>query len=368
MEGKSENTKLYKQLRTEHLVLKQQFEILQESFGKALDRIAELEHKPVKALKKNSELERELAKALEKIPELERKLAKALKKISELERKLAQHDNAHTPSSKKAIGQKAKSQHGKPQQNGNGKSDTAKPRGGQKGHKGATYRPAPTRFERHAPDRCPRCGMSDLTVTKTSKRNVTEIPPPQKAVTTQHVLETCSCNVCGLGGIGPEAAPPDVDADGNEAVSESPQKTGPGAALPKRGNYGMNVILKVAENFLQRMPHRMSAKSLRRHLTRMSHGTVHNILCMTGTNLDAPARQILDLIRLARVLHVDETSLSLNGKLVWVWIFFDPETGNTLFVIRPSRGGDVLREVIPEWDGTIVSDGWSPYKKYRVQQ
>ena len=143
MEGKSENTKLYKQLRTEHLVLKQQFEILQESFGKALDRIAELEHKPVKALKKNSELERELAKALEKISELERELAKALEKISELERKLAQHDNAHTPSSKKAIGQKAKSQHGKPQQNGNGKSDTAKPRGGQKGHKGATYRACP---------------------------------------------------------------------------------------------------------------------------------------------------------------------------------------------------------------------------------
>ena len=104
MEGKSENTKLYKQLRTKHLVLKQQFEILQESFGKALDRIAELEHKPVKALKKNSELERELAKALKKISELERELAKALKKISELERELAQHDNAHTPSSKKAIG------------------------------------------------------------------------------------------------------------------------------------------------------------------------------------------------------------------------------------------------------------------------
>ena len=116
------------------------------------------------------------------------------------------------------------------------------------------------------------------------------------------------------------------------------------------------------------MPHRMSAKSLRRHLTRMSHGTIHNILCMTGTNLDAPARQILDLIRLARVLHVDETSLSLNGKLVWVWIFFDPETGNTLFVIRPSRGGNVLREVISEWDGTIVSDWWGPYKKYRVQR
>ena len=87
MDGKSENTKLYKRLRTKHLVLKQQFEILQESFGRALDKIAELERRP----------------------------AKELKKISELERKLAQHDNAHTPSSKKAIGQKAKPQHGKPQ-------------------------------------------------------------------------------------------------------------------------------------------------------------------------------------------------------------------------------------------------------------
>ena len=177
MATKTDDKKLYKKTRAEYLELKQQFEILQESFGMALDKIAELERRPAKELKK--------------IPELERKLAKALKKISELERKLAQHDNAHTPSSKKAIGQKVKSQHGKPQQNGNGKSDTAKPRGGQKGHKGATYRPAPTRFERHAPDKCPRCGMSDLTVTKTSKRNVTEIPPPQKAVTTQHVQETC---------------------------------------------------------------------------------------------------------------------------------------------------------------------------------
>ena len=126
MATKTDDKKLCKKTRAEYLELKQQFEILQESFGMALDKIAELERRPAKELKK--------------IPELERKLAKALKKISELERKLAQHDNAHTPSSKKAIGQKAKPQHGKPQQNGNGKSGTAKPRGGQKGHKGSNPR------------------------------------------------------------------------------------------------------------------------------------------------------------------------------------------------------------------------------------
>ena len=129
MATKTDDKKLYKKTRAEYLELKQQFEILQESFGKALDKIAELERRPAKELKKIPELERKLAKALKKISELERKPVEALKKISELERKLAQHDNAHTPSSKKAIGQKAKLQHGKPQQNGNGKSGTAKPRG-----------------------------------------------------------------------------------------------------------------------------------------------------------------------------------------------------------------------------------------------
>ena len=137
MATKTDDKKLYKKTRAEYLELKQQFEILQESFGMALDKIAELERRPAKELKKIPELERKLAKALKKISELERKPVEALKKISELERKLAQHDNVHTPSSKKAIGQKAKSQHGKPQQNGNGKSGTAKPRGGQKGHKGS---------------------------------------------------------------------------------------------------------------------------------------------------------------------------------------------------------------------------------------
>ena len=175
--------------------------------------------------------------------------------------------------------------------------------------------------------------MSDLTVTKTSKRNVTEIPPPQKAVTTQHVQETCSCNVCGLGGIEPEAAPPDVDADGSEDVSESSQKTGPEAALPKRGNYGI-VILKVAENFLQRMP----------HSERKEPATAPD----KDVPRDSPQHSVHDRHESGRSGHKSLISYglpaccmwtdiaSLNGKLVWVWIFFDPETGNTLFVIRPT--------------------------------
>lgn len=68
------------------------------------------------------------------------------------------------------------------------------------------------------------------------------------------------------------------------------------------------------------------------------------------------------------MLHIDETSFKLNGKTVWVWIFLDPLTGNALFVIRPSRGRDVLEEVLPEFDGVIVCDGWKTYSWWRRQR
>ena len=58
----------------------------------------------------------------------------------------------------------------------------------------------------------------------------------------------------------------------------------------------------------------------------MSHGTSTTFCACrheSGRSSQALAH------RLARVLR-GQTSLSLNGKL-GVWIFFDPETGNTLF-------------------------------------
>ena len=44
------------------------------------------------------------------------------------------------------------------------------------------------------------------------------------------------------------------------------------------------------------------------------------------------------MIRRAKILHADETSIHLNGRNVWVWILYDPLTGNALYVIRDNRG------------------------------
>ena len=122
-------------------------------------------------------------KGVEEDPGVGAQAGKGVEEDLGVERKLAQHDNAHTPSSKKAIGQKVKSQHGSRSKTATAKATRQNRAEGRRDTR-SHVQARPTRFERHAPDKCPRCGMSDLTVTKTSKRNVTEIPPPQKAVTT----------------------------------------------------------------------------------------------------------------------------------------------------------------------------------------
>ena len=51
-----------------------------------------------------------------------------------------------------------------------------------------------------------------------------------------------------------------------------------------------------------------------------------------------------------------------------MWILHDPRTGYALYVIQDSRGADVLRKTLGNWNGVIVCDGWSAYKGYRVQR
>ena len=76
----------------------------------------------------------------------------------------------------------------------------------------------------------------------------------------------------------------------------------------------------------------------------------------------------MEIIRNATILHIDETSIRLNGKTIWIWIFFDPMTGATFYAIRPSRGRKVLKEILGDWKGIVVCDGWKPYAIYEVQR
>ena len=216
--------------------------------------------------------------------------------------------------------------------------------GGQKGHKGTTRKPKPTEHKRHTAKNCSRCKSENIKKKGEHIRNVTETPPPPKPVTTEHTICEYDCEDCGLKGFTPETG------------------------LPKEGEYGKNVVVETVEDYIDRLPNRKISEKAARRGVHMTAGTVHNVVKRTSTALEGPAQTILAALLACSVLNLDETSFSLKGKLVWVWIITDPITGMAAYVIRDSRGRKVLEEVLGKWAGTIVCDGWQAYAAYHIQR
>ena len=62
-------------------------------------------------------------------------------------------------------------------------------------------------------------------------------------------------------------------------------------------------------------------------------------------------------------LNIDETGHKDNGKRLWTWCF--RASLYTVFKISPSRGSDVLLEVLgQEFDGLLGCDYFGAYRKY----
>ena len=319
---------MYKDLKTENIKLKQTIEMQGQTIEMQGQTI-EMQGQTIEELKRS---------------------------VADLRRRVVRHDNYNTPpSQKKGPGwpdakknddknnknnKSAKTRHG---QVHGGAAGGKKTRGGQKGHEGRTRRPKPTEFKEHTPSACPECGSGHLSIITTEERDITRKECTVKVITTRHTINTCRCHRC----------PKDIE---------------PETGLPDKGRYDSSIIAEVADDYACRMPFRMIAERMARYGVSLSTGTAYNIMRRLGESLGTPAADIAAMIRRARILHADEMSIHLNGRNVWVWILYDPLTGNALYVIRDNRGAKVLREALGDWDGIIVCDGWTAYGKYRVQR
>ena len=278
---------------------------------------------------------------------VEEKLTVALKENEKLSRQLNYYDNANTPPSHKTLTQEKQK---KQQRDSDASVTTVKPakRGAPYGHRGVTNKPKPTEYKEHIAINCSKCGSTNLQKSEIVEiRNITEIPPPPGSITTQHIICRSNCNDCGKENI----------------VADSVKE------LPKSGNYGKNVILHAVRQFENRLPFRRISDDLKSYNVSISPTTVYKIVRDTGIKMHKKAMDIRREIISGEILHIDETSTSLNGKKAWIWTFHDPFIKKTQYIIRESRGGDVIKDVLPpKWKGVIVCDGWGPYKKYERQR
>ena len=83
-----------------------------------------------------------------------------------------------------------------------------------------------------------------------------------------------------------------------------------------------------------------------------------------GEMLVEPMAEILQTVRQAGAVHVDETGWREAGKKAWLWVGVTPKA--TAFVIHGSRGHDGLKSLLPEdplSDRVIISDRFPTYTR-----
>jgi transposase len=95
----------------------------------------------------------------------------------------------------------------------------------------------------------------------------------------------------------------------------------------------------------------------------ISRGQLAKLIQKVSASLEATYEELLAALPDQSVLNVDETGHRDEGKRLWTWCFRAPLF--TLFRIDPSRGSDVLIDVLgEEFNGLLGCDYFSAYRKY----
>ena len=286
---------------------------------------------PTEVIQYIQKLEQENKELRQRITALEEENRKLRELAQKLEARLRAYENPHTPSSK----QRFKRNH----QGGVGSSQGR--RGAPKGHRGATReKPVPTRTEWHRlDDVCPQCGGRIIKLSEVLRRIIEEIPEPQPAEVTEHLIETGICEQCGV------------------VVAESD--------LPEEGDFGKNVLTHVTlMRFEDRLPIRKVVGSLKRqHNIALTHTTVLDITRRVSDKLRAKYGHIIEEIRQSPYVHVDQTEIRVDGVPYQLWVFVTQLC--TLFIIRKAGYMDVMKTVLGKrYKGIIIGDGLETYRQY----
>lgn len=99
----------------------------------------------------------------------------------------------------------------------------------------------------------------------------------------------------------------------------------------------------------------------------LSEGTVCNVLKRFNGCLEGPYQELMEAIRRARSLYIDETGWRESGKKSWLWVFCNEQV--SFFTIEDSRGSLVIKKFLTldtegePFGGTIISDCFTAYNK-----
>jgi transposase len=232
-----------------------------------------------------------------------------------------------------------------------GKDPSGRKQGGQPGHegKGRALLPAWAVDEivEHWPLGCD-CGHvfceADLVADgEPARRQVEELPVMAVRVT-EHQAQRVRCPGCGARRSG--QLPADVAAS-----AFGPRLQAAVVTLSVRNRISRRDVVELCEQLFS---------------SRISTGTVDAILARAADALTVPCEDLLDRVRSARAVNMDETGWRLRGSQRAIWGMFTPR--HAVLQITSSRHDDHAKNLLGSSSAIVTSDRWWAYNHLPVRR
>lgn len=136
-----------------------------------------------------------------------------------------------------------------------------------------------------------------------------------------------------------------------------------GAAAAQLGPEAQAMIVHLNKDL--GVPHKKIAKFLKTaYGISITPSGVTHIILRAGRRCLPTYQDILGYIRRQIEVYADETGWKVAARLHWLWAFVARDA--TAYVIRNSRGADVLEEVLgADYEGVLGHDGWISYESLK---
>lgn len=256
-------------------------------------------------------------------------------RLEKIERHLKAFDNAHTPSSKqlKKNTEKEKDDDG---ENGNSRFP-GKPKGGAGGGISLPY---PDEIVEHKLDVCPKSGLPLGKPVGYWKKTVIDFPDKPIKVIEHRIMKYVS------------------PFDGEIVFANVDLQ---------KGFYGKNIqaITVMLKNLTN--SHLKIADFMRElGANSFSDVEVQNITNKFAEKLEPQRNFLLEELRKEPYIHADETGFRKDGQNGYVWGVFTNQI--SIFSATMSRARSNIQELLRDFNGIIVVDGYNAYDEFKLKQ
>jgi transposase len=252
----------------------------------------------------------------------------------EVQTKKNSHNSSKPPSSDPPFSRKKRKQ-----------KKSQRTKGGQKGHEPHQQKVLdPTQSHWLVPERC-NCGHSGFDSKQMQPFYVHQhIELPKIKMDVNHyILQQCDCPTCG------------------RTVK---------AKLPsdKATGYGPRLTAFIGELSGIKAMSRNDVKQLCDSVLGVSiaTGTIQKIIDRTSEALFPVYEQIGQVARSFWCNYIDETSWFKENDLHWLWAMVNERVA--FYRIDPHRSKEAFEQLVQDWEGILVSDGYALYRKWVNRQ